>query len=179
MVDVVKIKLTRGYYATVDEEDLAAVSGYNWRVNVSNGKFYAVRRRRVQEFPDGVKVGATISLHRFVLGIHNLCGSSIVGDHRDGDGLNCRRKNLRTCSLLGNGQNKGVWRRNTSSRYKGVFQPKGRPGRWQAYLHAGGKKKHIGTFDDELDAAKAYDVFAVKNFGEYARLNFEPGGVPF
>ena len=173
------IKLTRGYEAEIDIEDIEKVEKFKWRVNICRGKKYAVRERKKEERVEGIKLGTTISLHRFILGIHLLGGFAVIGDHKDGDGLNCHRWNLRACSTEENGRNRRICNRDKSSRYKGVYKMKNRPGYWQAYIKPGKKKKHLGTLDSELDAAKLYDVYAVKYFGVYANLNFPQGGVPF
>lgn len=172
------LKLTRGYSTLVDEEEWEELVKYKWRSNTCGDKTYAVRERKRDEWPEGVKVSETVYLHRFLLNIHLFNGRSLVGDHINGDSLDNRIDNLRICSSQENGQNK-KGRRGGSSRYKGVVKMKDRGEKWQAYIRTGGRKKHIGTFDSELDAAKAYDVFAVRHFGEYAMLNFKQGGVPF
>lgn len=177
-----KIKLTRGYEAKIDDEYEEEIKKFKWRANFTIiGKIYAVRERRKDEWPDGVRVGQTIYMHRFILGIHLFSGVAIVGDHINGNSLDNRRENLRVCSYQDNGRNKRVSSGSKSSRYKGVCKIKGER-KWQAYIKVGGKKIHLGTFDGEygeLDAAKAYDVYAVKMFGEYANMNFPPEGVPF
>lgn len=59
---------------------------------------------------------------------------------------------------------------NNTSEYKGVIQH--RPEKWRAIITLKGKPKHLGVFDSEIAAAKAYDKAARKHFGEFAFLNF-------
>ena len=44
--------------------------------------------------------------------------------------------------------------------------------KWRAKITIFGVRRHIGRFDDEVEAAQAYDEAALENFGEFARLNF-------
>jgi hypothetical protein len=44
--------------------------------------------------------------------------------------------------------------------------------KWIARIRYDGKHKFIGYFDDEIEAAKAYDEAAKKYHGEFAVLNF-------
>jgi len=59
-----------------------------------------------------------------------------------------------------------------SSKYKGVHWNKS-DGVWVAQLGFSGRTIHIGSFANEIDAAKAYDAAAIKYFGEYANPNFK------
>lgn len=61
-------------------------------------------------------------------------------------------------------------RKNTSSKYKGVYWNKGKD-KWCTGIMKDGKKKHIGYFTSEDDAALAYNEAAKELFGEYANLN--------
>lgn len=88
-------------------------------------------------------------------------------DHWDGNGLNNCRKNLRVCTKQQNNMNTKK-RSNRSSKYKGVHF---RAGRWLAQIQVAGKKKHLGTFEEEADAALAYNFAATELFGPFARLN--------
>jgi AP2-like factor (euAP2 lineage) len=45
-------------------------------------------------------------------------------------------------------------------------------GKWLARVTYRRRRHHVGTFDDEVDAAKARDRKAIELFGEFARLNF-------
>lgn len=96
-------------------------------------------------------------------------------DHRDGDGLNNQRSNLRPATK---GQNMANSRKSNangggapSSRFKGVSWDKSRK-RWAAEITANGVKRHLGRFVREELAARAYDAAALKAFGEFARPNF-------
>lgn len=64
-----------------------------------------------------------------------------------------------------------------TSRFKGVSLHSQNK-RWVAQIHFGGKTYHIGLFDSEIEAARAYDAEALKRFGLFARTNFSQGGVP-
>jgi len=58
----------------------------------------------------------------------------------------------------------------TTSHYKGVSRCP-RTGKWRLVVCIQGKPTYCGTFDDEAEAAKEYDRIALKEFGEYSRLN--------
>ena len=58
-----------------------------------------------------------------------------------------------------------------TSRYKGVCWDKKRC-KWKAQIAIHGERKQLGRFDNEVDAALAYDKFASENFGEFAKTNF-------
>lgn len=88
-------------------------------------------------------------------------------DHRNGNGLDNRRSNLRRATRSQNQQN----RKGSSGRFKGVFPVTGYP-TWRAALCAGYKYVHLGTFKTQKEAAMAYDVAAKAKYGEYALLNF-------
>jgi hypothetical protein len=93
-------------------------------------------------------------------------------DHRDQDGLNNRRTNLRVATQSQNLSNRGPQKNNTSG-YKGVSLCKA-TGRWQAIIQYGRKKKRLGRFDTPEQAALAYDKAAVALMGEFAVLNIRP-----
>ena len=92
-------------------------------------------------------------------------------DHRDGNKLNNCRYNLRECNTSQNGANKKK-SSGTSSIYKGVCWNKKKK-KWESCIERLSVKYHLGIFDDELVAAKAYDIKAIELFGEFARPNFE------
>lgn len=151
--DVVEIDLNNGLVALVDLCDRQIVEGWNWSSTKAtrNGLRYATRGSR----------GRTIRLHNEI-----LCPpSGLVVDHHDGNGLNCRRANLRTASHSQNCANRRLGSANTSG-FKGVFYRADR-GTWLAMI-AGTK---LGTFSDIEAAARAYDAEALVRYGEFAHLN--------
>ena len=91
-------------------------------------------------------------------------------DHKNGIRDDNRWANLRPATTSQNQMNRRSLK-GSSSRYLGVSWHKLR-GKWHANIHVDGKKKHLGSFSDEDDAARAYDTAARKHFGEYANLNF-------
>lgn len=110
-------------------------------------------------------------MHREILGV--LPG--VMVNHRDGDGLNNRRSNLRTATPTENARNRAVNREHTS-RYKGVSWS-ARPeqqykagGIWIVQVHIGDRTFHRGAAT-EVEAALIYNRLAAEHFGEFARLN--------
>lgn len=59
-----------------------------------------------------------------------------------------------------------------TSIYKGVSW-NSQNGNWRVQIQCNGKTKTVGSFVDEIAAAKAYDKAAIEVYGEYARLNFK------
>lgn len=147
------ILLSQNRVAVVDDEDFGFLNRFQWHAHRgNNGRWYAARRESI-----GRKL---ILMHRLIL----LTSSECV-DHRNGDGLDNRKENLRVCSHSQNLANS----RARAGNFKGVYGPFGkkRP-RWRA--HCG--TKYLGTFGSAEEAAKAFDASAKKQYGEFAFLNF-------
>jgi hypothetical protein len=90
-------------------------------------------------------------------------------DHKDGDRLNNQKSNLRFATSSQNKVNRGA-RKDNRSGFKGVAWHKQNKN-WTARLMIDGKYQHLGSFSNKIDAAKKYNEFALKTYGEFAWLN--------
>lgn len=152
-----------GYAALVDDVDYASAVPYSWFVQRGTRTLYAVRHVRRADGSDSIQ-----GLHTFITGLPYV-------DHRDHNGLNDQRYNLRDVSSARNQQNQlkrelygGAA---TSSRYKGVSWNRKRC-RWVAYITVDSVRRQLGAYGDEVEAACAYDTAAREAFGEFACTNF-------
>lgn len=163
------LKLTRGYFAQVDDELFDELSKYSWQIKPGGDNFYATRSEYIGVNPITKKRKIkNYILHRQVMGVTD---PKIFIDHRDRNGLNCVRSNLRQCTPAENTRN-GKSRKNSTSPYLGVYWDRSHK-KWTAEIREFGKSKKIGRFTNEIEAAKAYDKKAVEVFGEFANPNFK------
>lgn len=156
-MSAVSFPVGNGQYATVDADDWGRVRDDHWSCFLSRGIWYVSTRT-----PDG-----QMYLHRKLLDAS--AGQEV--DHRDGDGLNNCRTNLRLATHQQNLCNQRLSRANTSG-YKGVHRCRRR---WCAMIKVFQKTINLGAFDDPACAARAYDRAAQKHFGEFARTNADLG----
>ncbi len=162
-----EIQLTQGYVALVDDEDYERVSQFKWFADLDkNEVVYAKRQVRLHKRTNS-KYRAQ-RLHRFILGVTD---PKINVDHKDHNGLNCQKENLRRCTSQQNSWNSRKSARKRTSKYKGVS--KHTFGKWVANIMDNKKLRYLGIFSQEIDAAKAYDAAAQQVFGEFALLNFK------
>ncbi len=104
-------------------------------------------------------------IHRLIMGIKD---GKILVDHINGNSLDNRKSNLRLCSRQENTRNNKGHGKN---KYKGVDRDKRRKSLYFACITVRGLKLYLGSFDNEKDAALAYNKAATKYFGEFAKLN--------
>jgi hypothetical protein len=149
-----EIQLPTGETVVIDSDDLAAVAGYSWWASPNRQTTYAQTQ----------VAGKTVYMHRLLMGEPDC-----HVDHRDGNGLNNTRENMRVATHSQNSQNRRK-RAGTSSRYKGVSWCRS-CSKWEAYISVDGRQRRLGYFDSEIDAALSYDAAASERFGEFARLN--------
>jgi hypothetical protein len=155
------IPLTQGLFALVDEADYEILSQFKWYAQKIRHTAYAVRAIQI----DG-KVCKAL-MHRVLLG-DAAAGSHV--DHRDGDGLNNTRCNLRACSHAENNRNRRI-NKVSATGFKGVGTQKGSlVNPYRARIHTNGESKYLGCFPTPELAHAAYCEAARRFYGDFARF---------
>lgn len=149
-----EIPLTQGLFAIVDIEDYEYLLQYNWHACKDHRTFYVHRNVKLANGKQ-----TTVYMHQDIIG---RPPPGYETDHKDGNGLNNRRSNLRNITHRQNTQNKKNIE--LTSHFLGVSWYK-KYGKWLTQIQIGGKNKHLGYFEEELDAAAAYKD-ALKTIGE-------------
>lgn len=153
------IPLTQGFVAIVDDADFEAVSKFKWYAARRKQRVYAARNAVLNTGRRTI-----VYLHRELMGVPKV-------DHRDGDGLNNQRHNLRPATYQENIRGFRRKQRGATSEFRGVSWHRG-DRRWRARIHVDGVNFGLGNFVSQEDAARAYDEAARKHFGEFASPNF-------
>lgn len=145
--------------ALVDDEDYEILNQYKW--------YYILKgeciRRAATEIEISNGMPSKIRLARQIMNF-----SFPVIDHIDGRIFNNCKSNLRGCTQSQNSKNQNKPQGRYSSKYKGVSKAKDK---WHSYIKVNYKKKHLGVFVSEVDAAISYNKAAIKYFGKFAKLN--------
>ena len=157
------IPLTRGKVALVDDIDFDRLNKHKWHAQKGRNTWYAVRNTYHN------CICTTIQMHREILGLGY--GDPRQCDHRNHNGLNNQRDNLRICTRSQNQYNQRP-QSGKSSIYKGVSWCK-REKKWRSYIHIKRHRISLSYFDSEIEAAKAYDQKAIELFGKFAHINLE------
>lgn len=166
---MIEIPLTRGYTAIIDDED-AHLAEMKWCATSSEpGVVYAIKKA-----PRNVGKDRNLWLHREVM--RRPSGDQSIVDHIDGNGLNCRRSNLRVVTQSENMRNRGGPNTHCKSGFLGVYQ---RSYGWTAQIVSGGKKRHIGTFRTAEEANVGRLIYEMKVWGIQPRRReaFEAAGL--
>lgn len=148
------IPLTQGKFAVVDAVDYDWAVQWKWYARKAYNLYYANRTEKRKH----------IGMHREIARRAGLPESREY-DHKDHNGLNNRRGNIRPCTRSQNAANNRKIA-NTTSRFKGVYWKKSK-GKWVAQFAGGGRRVHLGYFTNEQEAAAAYETVAKKRYGEF------------
>lgn len=155
-----EIPLTKGYVAIVDASDYEWLMQWSWYIKTSAGG----RQPYAQTyFGGGRKHSVKITMHRMIMGLG--IGDLRKCDHRNGDGLDNRRENLRIATVTENNRNSRR-RKNNSSGFKGVSRHRNK---FDARITIDRQTYNLGRYDTPESAAYAYAEAAKKYFGGFAR----------
>jgi hypothetical protein len=159
---IVRIPLSQGKVAIVDEVDFPKVSLYRWWAAEHRRTWYAYTTVK-----DDNGKRHTVYMHRLITGASK--GRKV--DHKDHNGLNNRRSNLRVCTNAQNLKNRSGAPASNTSGYVGVWWCN-KTNCWVAEVYDGGKKFRVGTFGHREHAARARDAAARNLNGEFVFQNF-------
>lgn len=148
-----EIRLTNGMFALVDAADCEGLSRHRWYATRRGRNLYAITYVR----------GRTVYMHRMIMKPR----WGYIVHHHDHNGLNNQRYNLRVCTQRQHQASRGP--DGGASRFVGVYRHRDK---WFARIRCRGKIYYLGTFDDEIAAAKARDRKAYELHGQFAYLNF-------
>jgi hypothetical protein len=159
------IPLSQNKVALVDAEDYEWLNQWKWSTYKHRNTFYAARNI----YGQGQKI--KIKMHRLVLGLKE--GDGNICDHRNRNGIDNRRGNLRIVTIGLNNYNCKQYVSNTSG-YRGVSWRKG-INKWSVRIDKEGITKFCGCYRNLEQAALEYDKAAILLYGENAILNFPRG----
>lgn len=155
MINAIWIPLTKDMYTLIDKDDYCLVEKKKWCC------VYRGKAKTPCAMASPSKRMPYCYLHRAIM----KPPSDMVVDHINGDGLDNRRCNLRICT-----QSQNTMNRHQEKKWKGISYRKDNQ-IWRAYIQINKKMLGLGHYNKALDAATAYNIAAIKYFGEFACLN--------
>lgn len=154
--------------AIISEECFDFIHKVKWRLYDRRSARYAVFG-----YTDEKGTLHTLWMHRYIWEVmKGRIPEGMQIDHKNGDGLDNRIGNLRLCTCSQNNMNRRVKKIGASSTYKGVGYNK-KNKKWTAHITRDRKVYSLGSYDLEIDAAKAYDKKAKELFGKFVAPNFK------
>lgn len=146
-----EILLTQGKVALVDDEDFERIASHRWYAHREGNTFYAHRKSD----------GKTIRMHREILLLRQRGRTEV--DHKDGNGLNNKKSNLRICTHSENIRNSRKQSNNTS----GIIGVSRQADKWIARIKVKSQCIYLGIFSTKEEAALSRRMAVEKYFGDY------------
>lgn len=150
-----RIPLTKGKFTLVDDAVVSIVTRWKWVFNHG----YALRTQQYRDASGALKC-RNIYLHRFLM----KAKKGVDVDHVNGDPLDNRRKNLRTCSRSENLANSKKRKDNTSGQ-RGVYRAREK---WEVKFQFKGKTYRFGNHKSKEVAIAVAKKAMKKVFGKYS-----------
>ena len=157
-----RIPLTQDKFALVDDSDFEWLNQWKWCAARDKKTYYAIRKIPTNSHPRQI----IIRMHRQILN----APKEMLVDHRNSNGLDNQRENIRLCTFSQNSQNRCLSR--STSGFKGVYWNK-RKQKWHSRIRVESKYQNLGYHFCIVKAAKAYDEAAIKHFRDFANINFK------
>lgn len=142
----------KGYDISLDKEDLCLLDHYTWYIHKSGKKRY------LRGYKKNCRQDGLVYMHRLILGFPGEV------DHINGNGLDNRRCNLRSCNRSQNNANrfddgsKGVHFENSTKRFRAI-------------IHYNKKRINIGRFNTFTEAKNAYNTKSKELFGRFSCIS--------
>lgn len=177
----------------MNEEIWKDIPGFTWYQASSHGRIRSCNPSNYQKenpgelwrilVPQYKKKGNRLHVHLFdknnkrrFFSLSRLLYETFVGlipdgmilDHIDRNPMNNSIDNLRLATRSQNNMNQ---KKRSGAKFKHKGVSKTRDGKWQVATCIDGKTVYLGRFSTEIEAAKAFNEYAKKAYGEFAVLN--------
>jgi hypothetical protein len=142
----------------IDTKNLDKILSYGRYVQVNKNKYAFMDIN-----------GKELFIHRLILNLPQDYDATIqlIGEHINGNRLDCRESNLRICEKSKNAMNCCIYKNNTSG-CKGVTWMK-RLNKWQVVINYNKHSIYLGVYSDYDEAVKVRKEAEAKYYGEYKR----------
>jgi len=157
------IRMAQPKYAKVDPADYKRLRKYQWFASAKAGNCFYARKHTT----NGKTNQKLLYLHQEIIEVPY----GMVTDHINHDSMDNRKANLRPATHSQNTCHRRKPSHAKTSKYKGVSWKKSKR-KWQAQIGFQKKDIYLGYFENEIDAAKAYDRAARRYHKDFACLNF-------
>lgn len=144
-----EIELTQGYVALVDDEDYVRANSIRWHVHITNNNNMYARNSDKTKW-----------LHRFIM---KDVADHLDVDHKDGNGLNCQKHNLREAT-----RSQNIFARQCAENRGVTYRERNAHRKWEAQIKVMGKNKYLGSYYTEEEAREVYKKAALEHFGDFA-----------